>query len=181
MEGYPKEPLPQSKISAFSKLEVQTVCGLPILPIRETIKKATTPEFDIIDEALFHIRTNIFMRDFPAKSGADRLIIYLTFYGMKCLKAISKTPKDKKKCQLELDGWNLKPFPIPGDGGFVIDSYVSNPETEAEKTILKDYFKKLRTEMGNRLMERVFGKGNEADKWWICFGNRKFLEKEMTN
>ncbi|EAY18476.1 hypothetical protein TVAG_083290 [Trichomonas vaginalis G3] len=180
MSNYPTEPNPNSKISAFGTVNCQTISGLPILQLRDTVKTNNGPQFDIVDEAIYHFRTNIFMRDFPAKTGADRLIIYLTFYGMKCLKFIAKNKTNKQKCQLELDGWNLKPFPIPGEGGFIIDSYVTAPANN-EKTQLREYFKKLRIEMGNRLLARIFAQGNEADKWWICFANKKFLDKEMAN
>lgn len=178
--SYPTEPNPNSKISAFGEVKCQNISGLPILNVRDTTRNGKDPAFDIVDEALYHFRTNIFMRDFPAKTGADRLIIYLTFYGMKCLKFFNKNKKDRQKCQLEIDGWNLKPFPIPGEGGFIIDSYVTQPKSEGEKRELRDYFKKLRVEMGNRLLQIVFAQG-EADKWWVCFANKKFLDKEMAN
>ena len=54
--------------------------------------------------------------------------------------------------------------------------------TSNEKRQLKDYFKKLRVEMGNRILQRCFAENEkQADKWWICFSMRKFLDKEMTN
>ena len=89
--------------------------------------------------------------------------------------------KDYKKCQLELDGYNLKPFPIPGESSFIINSYITSPKDEKEKQQLRDYFKKLRTEMGNRLLAKVFPDSKTADKWWICFSGRKYLDKEMIN
>ena len=181
MSEYPKEAQPNSKVSVFGSYEAPMISGLPILPIRDSTKPHGTPEFDIVDEAIYHFRTNIFMRDFPAKTGADRLNIYLTFYITKCLKFIGKNKSDRNKCKLELEGWNLKPFPIPGEGGFIIDSYVSTPKNEDEKRQLRDYFKKLRTEVGNRILQKCFGDGKEADKWWICFSQRKFLDKVMAN
>ena len=182
MSEYPKEAQPNSKVSVFGDYKApKTISSLPILPIRDSSKAGAKPEFDIVDEAIYHFRTNIFMRDFPAKTGADRLIIYLTFYAMKCLKFIGQNKADKKKCQLELDGWNLKPFPIPGEGGFIIESYVTAPNGEAEKRELRDYFKKLRVEMGNRMIQKCFGNEKVADKWWVCFSQRKFLDKVMAN
>ena len=184
MSDYPKEASPNSKVSVFGNVKPEaTICGLPILKIRDTTKaKETTPEFDIVDEALYHFRTNIFMRDFPTRTGADKLIIYLTFYGMKCLKFIGKNQKDLKKCQLEFDGYNLKPFPIPSEGGFIIEQFVTGEApTEDQKRQLRDYFKKLRTEMGNRLLKIIFADPQQADKWWVCFSGRKFLNKEMAN
>ena len=181
MSNYPTQPGVDSKVSVFGTLDVPQIAGLPILQIRDSSKSGSTPAFDIVDEAIYHFRTNLLMRHFPAKTGADKLIIYLTFYGMKCLKFIGKNKTDLKKCQLELDGYNLKSFPLPGDGTFIINSYVSAPKNENEKRQLTDYFKKLRTEMGNRLLKKVFIDGKTADKWWICFSGRKFLDKEMKN
>ena len=181
MSDYPTQPGDNSKVSVFGNVNAQMISGLPILKIRDSSKNGAEPKFDIVDEALYHFRTNLFMRDFPTKTGADKLNIYLTFYGMKCLEFMGKNKNDYKKCQLELDGFNLKPFPIPGESGFIIDSYVTNPKDESEKRQLRDYFKKLRTEMGNRLLKKVFPDGKTADKWWVCFSGRKFLDKKMIN
>lgn len=176
---YPTEPGQDSKHSVF--VNCGKVAGsVPILKIRDSTKPAQGPTFDIVDEALYHFRTNIFMRDFQIKSDADRLLIYLTFYAMKCLKCFAKNAKDKNKCKTEIESWNLKPFPIPGDDGFILASLITNPPKPTEKAELTGYFKQLRTEIGNRLLDIVFASG-AADKWWVCFAPRKFMGKEMTN
>jgi actin related protein 2/3 complex subunit 3 len=109
----PTEPRPESKNSVFVDTGRKSIGSIPILPIRDTTKKKeTTPKFDIVDEVLYHFRTNIFMRDFQIKSDADRLLIYLTFYVMKCLKFFAKNKDRKAECQKEIDKWNLNPFPL---------------------------------------------------------------------
>ena len=178
--SYPTEPGANSKNSVFVNTGEKVVGCIPLLKFRDSSKKTTTPAFDIIDEALYHFRTNVFMRDFKIKSDADRLLIYLTFYGMKCLKFIAKNQKNKAACQKELQGWNLNPFPVPGDSGFILSALITSNVTPAEKAELLNYFKALRLEMGNRLLEIVFANG-EADKWWTCFAPRKFMDKEMAN
>jgi actin related protein 2/3 complex subunit 3 len=180
--SFPKEPAPHSKNSVFVNTGCKSVGSIPILPIRDTTKKKeAAPAFDIVDEVLYHFRTNIFMRDFQIKTDADRLLIYLTFYAMKCLKFFAKNKDKKAECQKEIDKWNLNPFPLPGDGGFILFALVSSPESPQSKNDLKGFLTQARTETGNRLLRLVFGQGNSADKWWICFAPRKFMDKEMQN
>ncbi|OHT07740.1 hypothetical protein TRFO_24019 [Tritrichomonas foetus] len=179
--SYPSAPGQDSKNSVFVNTGDKVVGSIPLLKIRDTSKKATTPAFDIVDECLYHFRTNIFMRDFKIKSDADRLLIYLTFYAMKCLKLIAKNKNDKAKCAKEIQGWNLNPFPVPGDAGFILASLITTEVKPQEKAELLGYFKQLRIETGNRLLDIVFANGTEADKWWICFAPRKFMDKEMAN
>ena len=120
------------------------------------------------------------MRDFKIKSDADRLMIYLTYYAIKCLKFFAKNPKDKLKCAKELESWNMNSFPIPGSGSFILSSLCGEPEGAAEKNDLKKFLTICRRETGLRLLEIVF-KDGAADKWWICFAPRKFMDKEMAN
>ena len=176
----PTQPGESSKNSVFVDTGCKSIAQFPILPIRDTAAKKTEPAFDIVDEVLYHFRTNIFMRDFQIKSDADRLLIYLTFYAMKCLKFFAKNAKDKAKCQKEIQAWNMNPFPIPGEGGFILASLVTKPANGNETAELKKFLTVARTEIGNRLLEIVFKDGT-ADKWWICFAPRKFMDKEMAN
>jgi actin related protein 2/3 complex subunit 3 len=177
---FPSEPAPESKNSVFVNTGCRSIAGLPVLPIRDTSKRQTSPSFDIVDEVLYHFRTNIFMRDFQIKSDADRLLIYLTYYAMKCLKFFAKNPNDKAKCQKEIQAWNLNPFPLPGEGGFILAAYVTDPGSPQNKNDIRQFLNQARVETGNRLLEVVFREG-KADKWWICFAPRKFMDKEMQN
>lgn len=176
---WPEGPGESSKNSVFGAVECKSIAAIPMLEIRNSVKK-TGPAFDIVDEVLYHFRTNIFMRDFKIKTDADRLMIYLTYYGMKCLKFFAKNPKNKAICRKEIESWNMNPFPLPGEGGFILASLVTEPASPAEKAELKNFMTQCRVEMGLRLFEIVFA-DDVADKWWICFGPRKFMDKEMTN
>ena len=178
MSDYPDKPAPQSKNSVFKDVKCDLIADIPILNIRTAGK--TQPKFDIVDEVLYHFRTNIFMRDFKIQSPADRLMIYLTFYAMRCLKMFGQK-KTKDAAKRELESWDLEAkFLIPGDSNFILASLVSAPKSEAEKARLKDFFKVARKETGKRLFEIVF-KEATPDKWWVCFANRKFMDKELTN
>ena len=74
----------------------------------------------------------------------------------------------------------MNAFPVPGDGGFILASLVTKPENGTEAAELKKFLTTARVEVGNRLLEIVFKDGT-ADKWWICFAPRKFMDKEMAN
>lgn len=177
MSDYPTGPAPQSKNSVFGHIQCKTIAEIPMLKIRTPGK--AEPAFDIVDETIYHLRTNLFMRDFKINSGADRLLIYLTFYAMRCLKMFNQK-KTKEAARRELESWDLKAdFVIPGDPKFIISSLVKEPEA-SEKPELKAFFKIARQETGRRLFEIVF-KENTPDKWWVCFANRKFMDKELTN
>ena len=178
MSDYPKEPSPQSKNSVFKDVKCEKIADIPLLKIRTGGKPE--PAFDIIDETLYHFRTNIFMRDFKIQSEADRLMIYLTFYAMRCLKMFGQK-KTKEAAKRELESWDLKAdFLIPGDNNFILASLVSKP-ADSDRPKLKEFFKAARKETGKRLFEIVFKEGNAPDKWWVCFSNRKFMDKELTN
>lgn len=178
MSKLPTEPSPQSKNSVFKDVNCEIIAEIPLLPIRTGAK--TEPSFDIVDEVIYHLRTNLFMRDFKINSPADRLLIYLTFYAMRCLKMFNQK-KTKEAARRELEAWDLKAdFVIPGDPKFIISSLVKDPEP-SKKGALKDFFKIARAETGKRLFNIVFKDGPNPDKWWVCFANRKFMDKELTN
>lgn len=177
MSEYPTGPGESSKNSVFGSVACQSIAKLPILQLRDSAKGQEG--FDIVDEVIYHFRTNIFMRDFKIKTDADRLLIYLTYYAMKCLKTFAKNQKNRAQCQKEIDAWNLDKFPIPGEGGFILQSLCGEP-TPAEKEPLRKFLISCRRELGNRLINIVF-KDGVADKWWICFAPRKFMDKEMVN
>jgi actin related protein 2/3 complex subunit 3 len=178
----PTEPAALSKSSVFVNTGAKVIASIPILPIRDTVKaKATTPAFDIVDEVIYHFRTNLFMRDFPVKSEADRLLIYLTFYAAKCLKTFGKNKTNRLAAQKEIEKWNLDPFTLPGDAGFILAALVSEPGSPQEKNELKAFMTLARVELGNRLLKIVYGEKNEADKWWVCFSQRKFMDKELAS
>ena len=52
-----------------------------------------------------------------------------------------------------------------------------------EATELRQYLTQIRSEIGARLLDRVFDMGGDGkpSKWWICFANakRRFLKSEL--
>merc|ERR1711990_1423096 len=73
----------------------QQVGNMAILPIK-TANRGPAPclpvteEADIIDEALYYFKANVFFRTYEIKSESDRVLIYLTLYITECLKKLQK-------------------------------------------------------------------------------------------
>ena len=50
-----------------------------------------------------------------------------------------------------------------------------------EASELRQYLTQVRSEVGARLLDRVFDMSNDGkpSKWWTCFARRKFLKSEL--
>ena len=57
-------------------------------------------------------------------------------------------------------------------------SYYRN---SGEATELRQYLTQVRSEIGARLLDRVFDMSADGkpSKWWTCFARRKFLKSEL--
>jgi len=133
---------------------------------------------DIIDEVLLSFKTNIFFRNYDVETNADRLLIYLTLYASQCLNSMvrkSKGASDQATYTLALQN-----FAIPGDSTFVLGGLVQAPANRTEQDLIKQYLTQARQELGKRLVEKVYARGEtQPDKWWICFTKRKFLNMSL--
>ena len=72
--------------------------------------KSCPDRMDVIEEALYYFRGNVFLSKFEIKSPIDRLLIYLTLYVLECLKQISKTCVIKKQAQLTMLNFARNPI-----------------------------------------------------------------------
>ena len=77
----------------------------PCLPVSETA--------DIIDEALYYFKANVFFRTYEIKSESDRVLIYLTLYITECLKKLQKCSNKNQGLQ-EMYSLAIARFDIPG-------------------------------------------------------------------
>ena len=68
---------------------------------------------DIIDEALYYFKANVFFRTYEIKSEADRVLIYLTLYITECLKKLQKCSA-KGQAQNEMYSLAISRFDVPG-------------------------------------------------------------------
>lgn len=137
-------------------------------------------KMDIIDEAIFYFRANVFFKEYTINSDSDRVLIYVTLYIIECLKKLLKI-QTKDAALKELYSLAISQFDIPGDPGFPFNSVYSKPKDQEEADLLRQYFQQLRQETGSRLVEKVFDTPDgKPSKWWLCFAKRRFINYTLT-
>ena len=112
----------------------QIIGNMAILPLKTQFRGPApreTGDGDVIDEALYYFKANVFFRTYEVKSEADRLLIYLTLYVTECLKKLQKC-SNKNQAQNEMYTLAISKFDIPGDPGFPLNSVYSRPATQQE-------------------------------------------------
>ena len=144
----------------------------PCLPVTE--------EADIIDEALYYFKANVFFRTYEIKSESDRVLIYLTLYITECLKKLQKCSSKAQGLQ-EMYSLAIARFDIPGDPGFPLNGMYQRPTSPETADLMRQYFLQLRHETGQRLCEKVFETADgKPSKWWTCFAKKRFMEKSLS-
>lgn len=167
-----------------SFLEPHKIVGnTAILPLRTSFRgpapQQVSAEQDIIDEALYYFKANVFFRTYEIKSEADRLLIYITLYITECLKKLQKCA-NKSQAQNEMYSLAISRFDIPGDAGFPLNSVYSKPGDQKGADLMKAYLTQVRQEVGLRVCEKVFGDSGKPSKWWLCFAKKKFMDKSLS-
>jgi len=161
----------------------KVVGNMAILPLRTKTRGPAindSSEFDIIDEALYYFKANVFFRTYEIKSEGDRLIIYITLYISECLKKLAKCTNKNQGLQ-EMHSLAISKFDIPGDPGFILNSVYAKPGTAQDAEFLRDYLKQVRQECGIRTCEKVFSTDDgKPSKWWLCFSKKKFMDKSLS-
>ncbi|XP_064460370.1 actin-related protein 2/3 complex subunit 3-like isoform X1 [Ornithodoros turicata] len=161
----------------------QTFVGnMALLPLRTQFYGAapkSSEENDIIDEALYFFKANVFFRTYEIKSEADRVLIYLTLYISDCLKRLQKCSTKNQAVQ-EMKTLAISKFDIPGEAGFPLNPVYAKPSSPAEAETMRSYLTQLRQECGMRLCDKVFDtESGKPSKWWLCFAKRKFMDKSL--
>ncbi|XP_022907097.1 actin-related protein 2/3 complex subunit 3 [Onthophagus taurus] len=161
----------------------QIIGNTAILPIKTQFRGPSIVqngnESDIIDEALYYFRANVFFRTYEVKSEADRLLIYITLYITECLKKLQRC-SSKSQAQQEMYTLAISRFDIPGDSGFPLNTVYAKPQTPQDAEFMRTYLTQLRQETGLRVCERVFGDDGKPSKWWLCFSKKKFMDKSLS-
>ncbi|ENN82527.1 hypothetical protein HUJ04_006035 [Dendroctonus ponderosae] len=154
-----------------------------ILPLRTSFRgpapQQVSAEQDIIDEALYYFKANVFFRTYEIKSEADRMLIYITLYITECLKKLQKCA-NKSQVQNEMYSLAISRFDIPGNAGFPLNSVYSKPADQKAADFMKAYLTQVRQEVGLRVCEKVFGDNGKPSKWWLCFAKKKFMDKSLS-
>lgn len=92
-------------------------------------------EQDIIDEAIYFFKANIFFRTYEVKSEVDRVLIYVTLYIPECLKKLQRCANKNQGMQ-EMYTLAISKFDIPGEPGFPLNSVYAKPQTPNEAGML---------------------------------------------
>ncbi|XP_077298859.1 actin-related protein 2/3 complex subunit 3-like [Arctopsyche grandis] len=161
----------------------QTLGNMALLPIKTQFRgpAPTNPkDMDIIDEALYYFKANVFFRFYEIKSESDRVLIYLTLYITECLKRLQRCATKAQGTQ-ELYSLAISKFSIPGEPGFPLNTVYAKPSNSGESDTMRQYFQQLRQETGVRVCEKVFAtEDGKPSKWWLCFAKRKFMDKSLS-
>jgi len=165
--------------STLNSSQAQTACGSAILPLKTKVKGPAPPakseENDIIDESITFFRANVLFRAFKSEGPADLTLAYCTAFIAEVLRffAKQKTKEDAKKKMTELS--MSQNFPIPGERTFALAGFFSTPASRQESDLFRQYYRQLREELCNRLIELAYLPSGQQNKWWICFSRRKFM------
>jgi len=167
--------------SSLNGSSVSLVCGSALLPLKSRVKGPApslgSGDTDIVDEAILFFRANVLFRNFQHKGPADLTLAYLTVYIGELLRAIAKCKsKDEAKRQLTSITMSTT-FSIPGDKSFCLPGFFSAPANKSESDLFRQYYRQLREETFNRLIDLCYlqDNPNQLNKWWICFAKRKFM------
>ncbi|KAK8790322.1 hypothetical protein WA588_000481, partial [Blastocystis sp. NMH] len=160
----------------------EVCCGCAMLPFRSAVRGVapvpTSPDYeDIIDEALFLFRGDVYFANFEIRGPADRLLVVLILYISRCLKDMEKC-KTAEEATRTLYLTNAKKMHTPGSPGYALNRLLFPPKSEQEKTMYHAYMDQIRIEISRRLVERVFKEGDWSRKWWMTFVKRDFMNLE---
>lgn len=117
-------------------------------------------------------------QNFEVQGPADRTLIYLTLFVGLCIKTLERT-NTKSEAKTALYQLAIKSFTIPGETGWTLGSLFASPQGREESDTFKAYFKQARTELSERILDKIYTEGGDKNKWWFCFAKRKFMGKEL--
>ena len=86
---------------------------------------------DIVDEAISLFRANVLFRNFPVRSPADRLLVYLTLYINMALRRLAGCSSEAEAIKM-LINLGLEDFPLPGDPAFPLSGLLPPPADDKE-------------------------------------------------
>jgi len=174
-------PAYHSKSNKNTAVVIGKIALLPLKAspnVRGPAPPAPPTEEDIIDETIQFFRANVLFRNYEVKGSADLLLIYLTVYITKCLQVIRG--KSNLEAAKLLNALALENFSLPGEEAFPLGGMVAAPANRAQADQLRQYLTQARQELGIRLVQKVYPGGQmEANKWWISFSKKYFLELKM--
>uniref|UniRef100_A0A2K5SFR8 Actin-related protein 2/3 complex subunit 3 n=1 Tax=Cebus imitator TaxID=2715852 RepID=A0A2K5SFR8_CEBIM len=119
---------------------------------------------DIVDEAIYYFKANVFFKNYEVKNEADRTLICITLYISECLKKLQKC-NSKSQGEKEMYTLGITNFPIPGEPGFPLNAIYAKPANKQE----------------DEVMRKAFDPQNDKpSKWWTCFVKRQFINRSLS-
>ncbi|RXM98352.1 GPN-loop GTPase 3 [Acipenser ruthenus] len=132
--------------------------NMALLPLRTQFKGPApreTKDTDILDEAIYYFKANVFFKNYEIKNEADRTLIYVTLYISECLKKLQKC-NSRSQGEKEMYTLGITNFPMPGEPGFPLNGMYAKPTNKQEEETMRTYLQQIRQETGLRLCEKVF-------------------------
>uniref|UniRef100_A0A3Q3AM36 Actin related protein 2/3 complex, subunit 3 n=1 Tax=Kryptolebias marmoratus TaxID=37003 RepID=A0A3Q3AM36_KRYMA len=163
--------------------DTRLVGNMALLPVKTQFKgpaRGDGIDSDIIDEAIYYFKANVFFKNYEIKNEADRTLIYVTLYISECLKKLQKC-SSRGQGEKEMYTLGITNFPIPGEPGFPLNAMYVKPANKQEEETMRAYLQQLRQETGLRLCDRVFDpQTDKPSKWWLCFVKKQFMNKSLS-
>uniref|UniRef100_H3B886 Actin-related protein 2/3 complex subunit 3 n=1 Tax=Latimeria chalumnae TaxID=7897 RepID=H3B886_LATCH len=172
--------------STLMESNPKIIGNIALLPLKTQFKGPApreTKDTDIIDEAIYYFKANVFFKNYEIKNEADRTLIYVTLYISECLKKLQKC-NSKGQGEKEMYTLGITNFPIPGEPGFPLNAMYAKPANRQEDArILFIYLFMLQYESQLSLCKvlniySVFC--HKENKWWMCFVKRQFMNKSLS-
>ena len=169
--------------SSLMDPDTKLIGNMALLPIRSQFKGPApreTKETDIVDEAIYYFKANVFFKNYEIKNEADRTLVYITLYISECLKKLQKC-NSKSQGKKEMYALGITNFPIPREPGLPLNTIYTKPANKQENAVMRAYLQQLRQETGLRFCEKVFDSQNDKpSKWWTCFVKGQFMNKSLS-
>merc|ERR1719273_1471466 len=173
-----------SSSPSFNDHKGTAICKTVVFPLKTKLKGPATPckpgDDDIIDEAIKFFRANVLFRAYKPEGPGDLVICYLTVLIAEILRVFAKV-KDKNAAEKKITSVSMKPnFAIPGEKGFPLPGFFSNPGGRSEGEKFRAFFRQLREETCMRMLEIAYLEDGTQNKWWIQFSKKKFMNIKTT-
>lgn len=144
-------------------------------PRLQDLAASEAAQDDVVDEALYYLKTNLLCRTFSIKGAGDRVILYLTVFFSECLRMIVGMRRQEAEATLRGFARNT---PLPPDHPKFpfCDFFPHGEEDEVKEWV--QYAGQLRMEAVVRLTTKVFAYPEEdgtGSKFWLVFAKRGFL------
>lgn len=172
--------------SVFTEEKYYTLCGMPVMNYFQNkmpnldyclIKGGNLKEIeiDIIDEALMYFRANVLFKNFPIKSDADKLLIYISVFISKCLEVALSTGNDYEKAKnymkILIDDCEWS----PNLKSHFLNNLLNVQQNEINE--LQVFLKGIRKETVMRLIYILYDSESKTLdlKYWMGYARKKFL------